>query len=65
MPGIRQYPLTIECKVLYSQDQDLSRIPEDILRKAYPQDVPGTNSLANKDFHTMYIGEIVDAYIIR
>ena len=65
VPGIRQYPLTIECKVLYSQDQDLSRIPEDIRRKAYPQDVPGTDPMANKDFHTMYIGEIVDAYIIR
>lgn len=29
-PGIKQYSLTIECRVLYSQDQDLSRIPEDI-----------------------------------
>ena len=64
-PGIRQYPLTIECKVIYSQDQDLSRIPEDIRRKSYPQDVPGTDPMANRDFHTMYVGEIADAYIIR
>ncbi len=64
-PGIRQYPLTLECRVLYAQDQDLSRIPEDIRRKAYPQDVPGTDPMANRDFHTMYVGEIVDAYIIR
>ncbi len=64
-PGIRQYPLTLECRVLYAQDQDLSRIPEDILRSTYPQDVPGTNPLANRDFHTMYVGEIVAAYIIR
>ena len=64
-PGIRQYPLTIECRVLYAQDQDLSRIPEDIRRRMYPQDVPGTHPMANRDCHTMYVGEIVDAYIIR
>ena len=64
-PGIRQYPLTIECKVIYSQDQDLSRIPEEIRRKSYPQDVPGTDPMANRDIHTMYVGEIADAYIIR
>ena len=64
-PGIRQYPLTIECKVLYAQDQDLEKIPQDIREKMYPQDVDGTYPMANRDFHTMYVGEIVDAYIIR
>lgn len=64
-PGVRQYPLTLECRVLYAQDQDLSRIPGDIRDRMYPQDVPGTNPMSNRDFHTMYVGEIVDAYIIR
>ena len=64
-PGIRQYPLTLECRILYVQDQDLAKIPADIRERAYPQDVPGTNPMANRDFHTMYVGEIVDAYIIR
>lgn len=64
-PGVRQYPLTIECRVLYAQDQDLSRIPEEIRRTSYPQDIPGTDPMANRDIHTMYVGEIVDAYIIR
>ena len=64
-PGIRQYPLTIECRVLYAQDQDLAKIPADIRERTYPQDVPGTEPFANRDFHTMYVGEIVDAYIIR
>ena len=41
------------------------KIPEDILARMYPQDVPGTHPMANRDFHTMYVGEIVDAYIIR
>ena len=31
----------------------------------YPQDVDGTWPMANRDFHTMYVGEIVDAYVIR
>lgn len=64
-PGIRQYPLTIECRVLYTQDQVLDEIPQDIRDKMYPQDVPGTFPMANRDFHTMYVGEIVDAYIIK
>ena len=64
-PGVRQYPLTLECRILYAQDQDLSRIPDDIRERMYPQDVPGTHPMANRDCHTMYVGEIVDAYIIR
>ena len=64
-PGIRQYPLTIECRILYAQDQDLNKIPEVIREKMYPQDVDGTYPMGNRDFHTMYVGEIVDAYIIR
>ena len=64
-PGIRQYPLTIECRILYAQDQELSKIPEDIRNRMYPQDVEGTYPMANRDCHTMYVGEIVDAYIIR
>ena len=64
-PGIRQYPLTIECKILYAQDQDLSRIPEDIRNRMYPQDVDGAYPMANRDYHTMYVGEIVNAYIIK
>ena len=64
-PGIKEYPLTLECRVLYAQEQDLSRIPEDIREKMYPQDVDGSAPMANRDAHTAYIGQIVDAYIIK
>ena len=64
-PGIREYPRTIECKVLYAQGQDLQKIPEAIRERMYPQDVPGTNPMANRDRHIMYVGQILDAYIIR
>ncbi len=63
-PAVKEYPLTLECRVLYSQRQELARIPEDIRRAAYPQDVDASHPLANCDAHTAYIGQIVDAYII-
>ena len=54
-PGIKEYPLTIECKVIYSQDQVVSNIPENIVNSHYK----------DGSYHTMYIGKIVDAYIIE
>ncbi len=65
VPGIKEYPLTLECKVLYSQRQELESIPDDIRETMYPQDVDGTYPMANRDVHTAYIGEIVAAYIIK
>ena len=56
-PGIREYPLTIECEVIYKQDQDLDAIAPEVRNKHYGSDPP--------DFHTCYIGRIVDAYIIK
>ena len=64
-PAVAEYPLTLECKVLYTQKQELFLIPEDIRRTSYPQDVDSSNPLANRDPHTAYIGKIVNAYIIR
>lgn len=58
VPGIREYPLTIECRVLYSQDQILEMIPKDIINRFYSGEESG-------DFHTMYVGEIIGSYIIR
>ena len=63
--GVKEYPLTLECKVLYSQRQDPTRLPEAIFKKSYPQDVDGSYPMANRDPHTAYIGEIVAAYIIH
>ena len=54
VPGIREYPLTLECKVLYRQDQVLADIPEEIRKRFYSH---GTDE---GDFHTAYIGEIIE-----
>lgn len=63
VPGIKELPMTLECKVIYSQLQDKKSIPNIIKSECYPQDVNSDFHGANKDFHTMFIGEIVGAYI--
>ncbi len=63
-PAIKEIPLTIECKVIYKQEQDESKIPAVVKDIYYPQDVPSDNPRANRDYHTVYYGEIVNAYIL-
>lgn len=53
VPGIKELPLTLECKILYRMEQTLDSIPKDIIEKYYP----------NGDFHYAYYGQIVGAYI--
>lgn len=53
VPGIKELPLTLECKILYRMEQTLDTIPQDIIEKYYP----------NGDFHYAYYGQIVGAYI--
>ena len=56
VPAIRDFPLTLECRVIYRQQQDLTLLPEDIRRRFY----------AVEAFpHIAYFGEIVDAYVIE
>ena len=53
VPGIKELPLTLECKILYRMEQTLDTIPQDIIERYYP----------NGDFHYAYYGQIVGAYI--
>ena len=59
VPGIREFPLTLECKVIYKQKQDLSVLPEAVLNRYYPEEAAGF-----RDYHIAYYGEIVDSYLI-
>lgn len=54
-PAILELPLTIECEVIYVQDQDPQRINEEIKHRYY----------AMGDYHTVYTGKIVNAYILE
>lgn len=59
-PAVGELPLTLECKVIYSKRQDGAEMPEEVLKKYYP------NWEENReDVHTVYYGEIIAAYIIE
>lgn len=59
VPGIRELPLTFECKVIYRNLQPTEGLPQEILDRYYPE-VNG-----KRDAHIAYYGEIVSAYIIE
>ena len=61
VPGIRQLPLTLECKVIYRQDQDPQAINEENTLRYYP--IP--EGWDKGDYHTAYYGQITAAYVIE
>lgn len=63
-PGIRELPLTLECKVLCRAMQNIPMLPDAILERYYPKGVDSSNPGSNEDFHIAYYGEIVNAYMI-
>ena len=60
VPAIKELPLTLECKVIYKQEQDPNAIDPDCYVRFYAQ---GTRNQG--DHHTVYYGEITAAYIIE
>ncbi len=54
VPGFQELPLTLECKVVYRQDQEPEAICKEAMERYYPEG----------DFHTAYYGEITAAYRI-
>ena len=60
-PGIAQLPLTLECKIIYKQQQDLTKVPPEILHRFYP----ALDETGFRDYHIAYYGEIVNAYLIQ
>ena len=65
VPGIKELPLTLECRVVYKQTQDISAMTKEDQGKFYPQNVDSTFTGSNRDTHVAYYGEIVNAYIIE
>ena len=58
VPGIRELPLTLECKVIYKQDQVMCQLQDDLWGKYY-------DKADSNDYHTAYYAEILSAYIIE
>ena len=59
-PGIKELPLTLECKVIYKQAQDPNAIAQEHIDHYYPADADG-----KMDGHIAYYGQIVNAYIVE
>lgn len=59
-PAIAELPLTLECRVIYSVQQDGTRMPAEVMQRYYPD---WENN--KDDVHSVYYGEIVAAYIIE
>ena len=60
VPGIRELPITLECRVIYQQDQNLNALDASSRSQYYK---PGTADEA--DYHTAYYGEVLAAYMIE
>ena len=56
VPGIKELPLTLECRVLYRQEQESDQFNDEITRQFYTMET---------GYHICYYGEIVAAYIIE
>jgi len=52
-PYFAEADLVLVCRKRYAQEMDGGAMPADVLEHYYP----------GKDYHTMYIGQIVEAYI--
>ena len=60
VPGIKELPITLECRVVYKQDQNLDFLDADKRQRYY---APGTAN--DGDYHTAYYGEVLAAYILE
>jgi len=63
--GIKEFPLTIECKVVYQKLQEIEEIHTDNVEHLYPSDEKDDLIPRNSRPHEVYYGEIVAAYIIE
>ena len=61
VPGIKELPLTLECKVIYKQPQDLHAVAPEHIERFYPEE----NETGYRDYHIAYYGEIIEAYLIQ
>ena len=64
-PALTAYPLTLECKVIYKQRQDFAALPEEIQRGEYLREGEPLGQEGVLGGCTLYIGQIMDAYILQ
>lgn len=59
VPGFKEFPLTLECHVIYQYKQEITKDDRGILEQFYPEE----GEQGTRDFHIAYYGEIVNAYL--
>lgn len=64
-PAIRELPLTLECRVVYKQPQDVALLPAEDREKFYPLIPDDHSHTSRRDAHIAYYGEIVRAYLVE
>ena len=65
VPAIEEFPLTLECRVIYRQLQEPALLPAEIRSRYYPADKDSSFAGSNQDAHVTYFGEIVAAYVLE
>ncbi len=63
VPAIKEFPLTLECRIIHKKLQAKETMPTSIRERFYPLDVDSSFAGSNKDYHFAYYGEIVASYI--
>lgn len=63
-PAIAEFPLTLECKVIYRAEEKIPLISE-AYQNFYPMNNTKYNITKEQDPHFIYQGEIVAAYILE
>ena len=58
VPALKEFPLTLECRVIYRQAQDPALLEGG--DRFYPPDASG-----RRDSHVTYYGEVVAAYVLE
>ncbi len=58
VPALKEFPLTLECRVIYRQVQDPALLQG--ADRFYPPDAEG-----KRDVHVTYYGEVVAAYVLE
>ena len=59
VPGIKELPLTLECRVLYTMVQDVKGMPQEVIDRFYPE------GNGKPDLHVAFYAEILKAYRIE
>lgn len=65
VPGFKEFPLTLECKVIYQKNQPIDEINGAGVDSFYDRESTDPYASRNNSSHTEFIGQIVAAYIIE